>query len=36
MLGFSLAKLEELADLKAQGILSDAEFTAAKAKVLGL
>ena len=31
-----MAKLQQLADLKAQGILSDAEFTAAKAKVLGL
>jgi hypothetical protein len=29
------SQLKELADLKAQGILSDAEFAAAKAKVLG-
>ena len=28
-------QLKELADLKAQGILSDAEFSAAKAKILG-
>jgi len=27
-------QLKELADLKAQGILSDAEFSAAKAKIL--
>lgn len=32
----SLAQLERLAQLKAQGVLSDEEFTAAKAKVLGL
>lgn len=30
-----LAKRQQLADLKAQGILDDAEFTAAKAKLLG-
>jgi len=28
-------QLKELADLKAQGVLSDAEFAAAKAKILG-
>jgi len=28
-------QLKELADLKAQGIISDAEFSAAKAKILG-
>lgn len=28
-------QLKKLADLKAQGVLSEAEFTAAKAKVLG-
>jgi poly-D-alanine transfer protein DltD len=28
-------QLKELAELKAQGVLSDAEFAAAKAKVLG-
>jgi Short C-terminal domain len=31
----TVAKLKELADLHASGVLSDAEFTAAKAKVLG-
>jgi Short C-terminal domain len=30
-----VAKLKELADLKAQGILSEDEFTAAKTQVLG-
>ncbi|MBY5162711.1 SHOCT domain-containing protein [Salsipaludibacter albus] len=30
-----LAKLQQLADLKAQGILDDAEFAAAKAQLLG-
>ena len=30
-----VAKLNELAQLKAQGLLSDEEFTAAKAKLLG-
>lgn len=30
------AKLQELANLHAQGVLSDEEFTAAKAKVLGI
>lgn len=30
-----IAKLQQLADLKAQGILDDAEFAAAKAKLLG-
>jgi hypothetical protein len=30
------AKLQELAGLHAQGVLSDEEFTAAKAKVLGI
>ena len=29
-----IAKLQQLADLKAQGILDDAEFAAAKAKLL--
>ena len=29
------SQLRELADLKAQGVLSDAEFAAAKAKILG-
>jgi hypothetical protein len=28
------AQLKELADLKAQGVLTDAEFSAAKAKIL--
>jgi hypothetical protein len=32
----TIAKLQELANLHAQGILSDAEFSAAKAKVLGV
>ncbi|MCD9622912.1 SHOCT domain-containing protein [Rhabdothermincola salaria] len=31
-----IAKLKELAELKAQGLLSDDEFAAAKAKLLGL
>jgi Short C-terminal domain len=31
----TVAKLTQLADLKAQGILSDEEFAAAKAKLLG-
>ena len=30
------AKLQELADLHAKGVLSDEEFAAAKAKVLGI
>jgi hypothetical protein len=33
--GDLVTKLNELAQLKAQGILSDAEFEAAKAKLLG-
>lgn len=32
----SMAKLQQLADLHASGVLSDDEFTAAKAKVLGI
>jgi hypothetical protein len=32
----TVAELQKLAGLNAQGILSDAEFTAAKAKLLGL
>ena len=32
----SVAELERLAQLKAQGVLTDEEFTAAKAKLLGL
>ena len=32
----SMAKLQQLADLHSQGVLSDVEFTAAKAKVLGI
>lgn len=32
----TMAKLQQLADMKAQGILDDAEFAAAKAKLLGL
>jgi hypothetical protein len=31
-----VAELERLAQLKAQGVLSDEEFTAAKAKLLGI
>jgi hypothetical protein len=31
----AVAQLKDLADLKAQGILSDAEFDAQKAKILG-
>jgi hypothetical protein len=31
-----MAELKKLADLKATGILTDAEFTAAKAKILGI
>lgn len=31
-----LGQLERLADLKAQGVLTDEEFSAAKAKLLGL
>jgi hypothetical protein len=31
----TLAQLQQLADLKAQGILTDAEFAAQKAKILG-
>ena len=33
--GLDVAKLKELADLKAAGALTDAEFEAAKAKLLG-
>ncbi len=32
----SMAKLQELAQLHSQGVLSDDEFTAAKAKILGI
>lgn len=32
----SYAKLQELAQLHSQGVLSDDEFTAAKAKILGI
>ena len=32
----SMAKLHQLAELHGQGVLSDEEFTAAKAKVLGI
>ncbi len=32
----SYAKLKELAQLHSQGVLSDDEFTAAKAKILGI
>ena len=32
----SMAKVKQLADLHAQGILSDEEFAAAKAKALGI
>jgi hypothetical protein len=32
----TMAKLQQLADMKAQGVLTDAEFAAAKAKLLGL
>ena len=31
----AIAQLQQLADLKAQGILTDAEFAAQKAKILG-
>jgi hypothetical protein len=31
-----IAKLQELAQLHSQGVLSDEEFTAAKAKILGI
>lgn len=31
-----MAKLQQLADMKAQGLLTDEEFAAAKAKVLGV
>jgi hypothetical protein len=31
-----MAELKKLADLKAAGVLTDAEFSAAKAKILGL
>ncbi len=31
----TMAKLQQLADMKAQGILTDEEFAAAKAKLLG-
>ncbi|MGA7687754.1 MAG: SHOCT domain-containing protein [Jiangellales bacterium] len=30
-----MTKLQQLAELKSQGLLSDAQFTAAKAKLLG-
>jgi hypothetical protein len=33
--GDTVAELERLADLKARGALTDAEFTAAKSKLLG-
>jgi hypothetical protein len=33
--GDTVAELQKLADLKAQGLLSDEEFAAAKAKLLG-
>ena len=32
----TMAKLQQLADMKAQGVLTDAEFAAAKAKLRGL
>lgn len=32
----TVAKINQLAELHAQGVLSDEEFTAAKAKVLGI
>lgn len=32
----SMAKLQQLADLHSKGVLSDEEFAAAKAKVLGI
>jgi hypothetical protein len=32
----SMAKLQQLADLHTQGVLSDQEFAAAKAKILGI
>lgn len=32
----TIARLKELADLKSQGVLDDAEFAAAKAKLLGI
>lgn len=32
----TMAKLQQLADMKTQGLLDDAEFAAAKAKLLGL
>ena len=32
----SIAKVQELAELHAQGVLSDEEFAAAKAKALGI
>ncbi len=31
-----MAKLQELAQLHSQGVLSDEEFAAAKAKILGI
>lgn len=34
--GDTIAQLQQLADLKAQGVLSDEEFAAAKAKLLGI
>lgn len=33
--GDTIAQLQQLADLKAQGVLTDAEFEAQKARVLG-
>lgn len=33
--GDLMTKLQQLAELKSQGLLSDAQFTAAKAKLLG-
>jgi len=32
----TMAKLQQLADMKTQGLLDDAEFAAAKAKLLGM
>jgi membrane protease subunit (stomatin/prohibitin family) len=34
--GSELEELQRLADMKAQGLINDAEYTAAKAKLLGL
>jgi hypothetical protein len=33
--GDTMAKIRELADMRSQGLLTDAEFTAAKAQILG-